>query len=175
MFAAGWFLRPAPETVTIKLTESETQQVIQRARLGYITLDSAKALIISESKIKWIPRDSIVYDYRDSIITHIRDSIIYVPFYAADDTIINFYDTTEIATVSLSMKLKQRFFPLQERFASGLTLMSLTVTIPEAKESSSWFGDFFKNRFIIYMGVGVNYSGTTFDPGFQVGAGIRIL
>ena len=176
-FLACWFVKNcAKDIIEIYLTGSEKQQIIQDARLGWITLDSAKALIISESKIEWIPRDSIVFDYRDSIIYDIRDSIVYIPVYVARDTIINFYDTSKTAIVSLAIRLKQRFFPLQERFASDLKLMSLTVELPEQKVvTGGWFSNFFEHRFIIYGGVGINYGNGKFDTGFQIGAGIRIL
>ena len=176
-FGTCWLVKQcAKDVIEIDLTESERKQIIQEALIGYITLDSAKALIISESKIDWIPRDSIVYDYRDSIVYDIRDSIIYIPVYTARDTTIEFKDTSEVATVSLAIMLRQRFFPLQERFASEMRLMSLKVEIPEAKEPSiGWFDNFFEHRFIIYGGVGVNYGKGKFEPGFQLGAGIRIL
>ena len=177
MFLVGRFTTPASETVTINLTESEKQQIVQDARIDWITLDSAKALIVSESKIewipkiKWIPKDSLVL--RDSL--NIIDSVGYIPVYTANDTTIEFNDTTEVAIVSLAIMLRQRFFPLQERFASELKLMSLKVELPKQKESSGWFGNFFEHRFIIYGGVGVNYGNGKFEPGFQLGTGIRIL
>ena len=173
MFLVGRFTSPASETITINLAESEKQQIIQDAQLRMITLDSAKALITSESKIDWILniKDSIIL--RDSL--NIRDSVRYIPVYTARDTTIEFNDTSEVATVSLTIMLRQRFFPLQERFASELKLMSLTVELPKQKESGGWFGNFFEHRFIIYGGVGVNYGNGKFEPGFQLGTGIRIL
>ena len=162
------------ETITVDLTESEKHQIIQDARLGWITLDSANALIITESKIKWITnyRDSLIF--KDSL--NIRDSVIYIPVYVARDTIINFYDTSKTAIVSLAIRLKQRFFPLQERFASDLKLMSLTVELPEQKVvTGGWFSNFFEHRFIIYIGGGLNYFDKQVRPGIQIGAGIRIL
>jgi len=66
------------------------------------------------------------------------------------------------------MKLKQRFFPLQEKFASDL--------IPEPPiKTRGWFSNFFEHRFIIYIGGGLNYFNRQVQPGIQIGAGIRIL
>jgi len=172
-FGICWLVKNcAKDIIEIDLTESQKQQIVQDARLGRITLDSAKALIVSESKIKWIT------DYKDSLVIkdslNIRDSIIYIPVYTARDTTIEFNDTSEVAIVSLAIKLKQRFFPLQERFASELKLMSLTVEIPEAKEPGGWFSNFFEHRFIIYVGGGLNYYDKQVQLGIQLGAGIRI-
>ncbi len=173
MFLIGRFTTPASETVTINLTESEKQQIVQDAHLGMITLDSAKSLIVNESKIGWILNIKDSVEIRDSL--NIINSVRYIPVYTARDTTIEFNDTTEVAVVSLAIMLRQRFFPLQERFASELQLMSLTVKLPEVKESGGWFGNFFEHRFIIYGGVGVNYGNGKFEPGFQLGTGIRIL
>lgn len=166
----GWATKPAPEITTIDLTATQKQQIVQNARIGYITLDSAKAMIKSESRIKWITetrlttRDSLVI--RDSV--NIIDSVIYIPVYEAPDTLIAFNEITDKAEISLTLKLKQRFFPLQERFASELQLMSLNVDIPKPEPS------FWTNRVIVYAGLGVNYNMKDFSSGFQLGIGIRV-
>jgi len=169
-FLTCWLVKNcAKETITIDLTEAQKQQIIQDARIGWITLDSAKALIITESKIKWITnyRDSIVI--KDSL--NIRDSVIYIPVYVADDTTVIFNEETKKYKVSLAVKLKQRFFPLQEKFASELKLMQLNVEIPKEPVPVS----FWQNRFIIYAGFGINYYDKKIVPGIQLGAGIRIF
>ena len=177
-FGTCWLVKQcAKDIIEVDLTESQRQQIVQKARLGYITLDSAKTLIVSESRINWIPVP-VLYDslvIRDSL--NIIDSVVYIPVYTARDTVIEFRDTSETAIVSLAIMMKQRFFPLQERFASELRLMSLTIEVPEEPEiiSGGWFDNFFEHRFIIYGGVGVNYGNGKFAPGFQLGAGIRIL
>lgn len=174
MFWVGWFAKPPPETTTIDLTESQRQQIIQDARIGWITLDSAKAMINMKSRIRWIInyRDSVVI--RDSI--NIKDSVVFIPVYEANDTTIYFNRTTPKAKVSLAMKLKQRFFPLQEKFASDLQLMSLTIDMPEPEiKTGNWFTNFFEHRFIIYIGGGLNYFNRQVQPGIQIGAGIRLL
>ena len=173
-FGICWFVKNcAKEIIEIDLTESQKHQIIQDAQLGMITLDSAKSLIVSESKIRWIPipRDSVVL--RDSVVY--RDSVKLIPVYTAKDTVIEFNDTSEVAIVSLAIMLKQRFFPLQERFASEIKLMKLKVELPKEPEISGWFSNFFEHRFIIYGGVGINYGNGKFEPGFQLGTGIRIL
>jgi len=170
-FGVAWLTMPKPKIITINLTESEKKQIVQEALIGYITLDSAKALITSESKIEWIYKDSLVI--KDSL--DIRDSVVYIPVYTARDTTVEFSDTSEVAVVNLAIRLKQRFFPLQERFASELQLMNLRVELPETKETGGWFDNFFEHRFIIYIGGGLNYYDKQVQPGIQIGAGVRIL
>ncbi len=159
LFFVGRFTTPAPETVTINLKESEKQQIVQDARLGWITLDSAKALVISESKIKWIPTPKYYDSLRVKDSLNIIDSVVYIPVYTAADTTIQFDDTTETATVSLAIRLKQRFFPLQERFASELKLMSLTVKVPEVKKRES-------GKYMIGLGMGARFDNAYFFGDF---------
>ena len=169
-FLTCWLVKNcSKDIIEVDLTESEKQQIIQDARLGWITLDSAKALIVTESQVRWITnyKDSLVI--RDSL--NIRDSIKYIPVYTAADTTIHFNDTTETAIVGLAINLKQRFFPLQKRFASDLKLMSLSVEVPAPQPVTD---SFWKNRFVFYAGLGINYNDNVLTPGIQLGFGIRI-
>lgn len=173
-FGVAKLTTPKPESIVINLNDFQKQQIIQTARIGWITLDSAKTMIEAKSRIKWITnyKDSLII--RDSI--NVRDSIVFIPVYEASDTIINFNEEKGKYKVSLAIKLKQRFFPLQEKFASDLQLMSLTIDAPKPEiKIRNWFSNFFEHRFIIYIGGGLNYFNRQIQPGIQIGAGIRIL
>ena len=171
-FLTCWLVKNcSKDIIEVDLTESQKQQIIQDARLGWITLDSAKALIVSESKIKWIPTPKYYDSLRIKDSLNIKDSINYIPVYVARDTTIHFNEVTDDYEVSLAVRLKQRFFPLQERFASDLKLMSLSVEVPQQMPVTD---SFWKNRFVFYAGLGINYNDNTFTQGIQLGFGIRI-
>jgi len=80
MFWVGWFAKPPPKAVTIDLTAAQRQQIIQDARIGFIRLDSAKAMIEMESRIRWLInyKDSVVI--RDSV--NVRDSVVFIPVHS---------------------------------------------------------------------------------------------
>jgi len=173
MFGLGFGIAklttPKPEPTTINLTETQKQQIVQEARLGYISLDSAKSMIKSE--IKWIPK--IKWKFKDSLIVrdslNVIDSIVYIPVYEAKDTVIQFDEITDKAEVSLAIKLKQRFYPMQEKFASDVNLLNLKVNLPKPKQGSFW-----EHRFILYAGLGLNYNNNQVNSGIQFGIGIRL-
>lgn len=131
-FLTAWLVKSCHKTTVPVISSQEREQIIQDARKGYITLDSAKALITSESKIKWttIPRDSI-RSIKDSI--NIIDSVIYIPVYEANDSIITLLDSLGYI---VKVGLKQRFFPSQERFASSLWLSQFSA--PKIKPKFSF-------------------------------------
>lgn len=136
MFFVGRCSKECPEPEVIDLTPQQRLQIIQEARLGYIPLDSAMAMIESESKIKWIPKDSIVI--KDSL--NIIDSIVYIPVYEAPDTFITLYDKDTLnAHLLVEAGLKQRFLPTQQRFASSLWLSRLNISLPPEKEPEKAF------------------------------------
>ena len=167
-FLTAWLVKKQ-RPQTIDLTEQQRQQVIQDARLGWITLDSAKAMIETQSKIHWVTR------YKDSLIVkdsiNIRDSVIYIPVYIARDTSVNFYYDTLGSIIDFDIGLRQRFYPLQEKFASDLWMKRFNLSVPEPETCSDGV---FKNRFIVYIGYGVSGDAKSIGTGFQIGAGVRI-
>ena len=105
-FGTAWLVKSCHKTI-IEVVGVDSLRIIQEARMGYITLDSAKTLIVSESKIKWILKDSLII--RDSL--SITDSIVYTPIYEANDSIITLLDSLGYI---VKVGLKQRFLPIQE-------------------------------------------------------------
>ena len=173
-----------PIVTIIDLTDSERKQITQDARLNWMPLDSAYALVdwalAQEGGIKWEIKDSTHWTFKDSInwLWNIKDStvITYIPFYEAEDTIVNFDETVDEVRVELSLLIKPRFFPLYNRFLTETQLQELTVTQP-AKIDSWW-----KHRWVLYAGYGISYAQKTcygeqswcWSNGFQLGLGIRL-
>ena len=159
------------KTTTINLTDSEKKQVTQDARLDWMPLDSAYALVDwalaqGETRINWI--DSIDWNFKDS--TRIKDStaITYVPYFEAEDTIVTFDETDSLQQirVQLSLAIKPRFFPTFNKFLTETQLRELTLTQPE--QVDSWW----KHRWVVYVGYGIGYSFQAgqrdhYDNGYQ--------
>ena len=149
------------ETV-IDLTDSEILQVEQDARLNWMPLDSAYALVDwalqQGGGVKWEIKDSTHWIFKDSInyLWNIKDStaITYLPYYEAEDTIVNFdeMDSLKQIRVQLSLAIKPRFFPMYNKFLTDTQLRELTITQPERVDS--WW----KHRWVIYAGYGIGYS-----------------
>lgn len=143
--------------IIVDLTDSEKLQVRQEARLNWIHLDSAWALVgefavkDSTDKIRWV--DSTHWSFKDSLVLNIKDStnIVYIPFYEGRDTTIKFDETVEDTRVQLSLAVKPRFFPTFERFVTDVQMKSLTLTKP--KEVESWW----KHRWTIGIGYGIGF------------------
>ena len=143
-FGTAWLVKSCHKTI-IEVVGVDSLRITQQARIGYITLDSAKALIVSESKIKWILRDSVII--RDSL--SITDSIVYIPIYEANDSIITLLDSLGYI---VKVGLKQRFLPIQERFASDVWLSQLEV--PSLEESPA---ERIYERIRVGLGVGTRF------------------
>ena len=168
-------------TTVIDLTETDTLNIMQEARLNWIPLSEAWDLaeINSIDKINWT--DSTRWSFKDSI--EIRDSInvVYIPFYEAKDTVVGFDETVDDIRVELSLLVKPRFFPFKSRFITDIQLRHIELTQPV--QADSWW----KHRWVIYAGFGLTYSTNNLnisDPkyfshdgwftGFQLGIGIRL-
>jgi len=132
-----------PEVIEkkVSLTNFEKQQLIQHARLGWISKDSLNLLLkniagVPAKKINWI--DSIKWNYKDSTITHLKDSTVKIqyPVYEADSSFeILKEDSIQNVSVNVKASLKQRFLPLQEAFASEFNIDSLIIKWHEKKYS----------------------------------------
>ena len=162
-FGTSWLVKDcAKEIIEVTLTESQKQQIIQDARLGWITLDSAKTLVVDESKIKWIPTP----DYYDSLrITdslNIIDSVVYIAVYESGDTnIVLFNGDTSNIHIELEIGLNQRFFPAQERFGSSLWLNRLNVSLLREVPVERTYGPY-----MIGIGLGARFEESYFFGDF---------
>jgi len=147
-----------PEIIEIDLTDSQILQVQQEARLNWIPLDSAMTWIEGLEAVDGINwHDSTRWSFKDSTILNIKDSIniIYIPFYEARDTIVQFDEIVEQTRVELSLAVKPRFFPTIERFVTDVQMRKLVLTRPI--EVESWW----KHRWTIYIGYGIMYYKST--------------
>ena len=166
---------------TVDLTETDTLNIIQDARLNWIPLDSAWTLaeINSIDKINWT--EDTNWTFKDSL--RIRDSVrvVYIPFFEAKDTIVHFDEIVDDIRVLASVMVKPRFFPYRSRFITDIQLQHIELTQPV--QADSWW----KHRWVVYAGWGFTYSFNNLnitDPdyfshqgwftGFQFGIGFRL-
>ena len=128
-----WTHKPEIIVQEIALTNFEKQKLIQDARKGWISPDSAKALTNGKIKpaslinwidsVKWIPKDTTIFNYKDSVIAS-------YPVYEADSTFTaEKTDSAQNASAKVVMTLRQRFLPLQEMFASEFQIDSLLINV----------------------------------------------
>ena len=124
-----WTHKPEIIVQEIALTNFEKQRLIADARKGWISPDSAKALTNGKIKpaslinwidsVKWISRDTTIFNYKDSVIAS-------YPVYEADSTFTaEKTDSAQNASAKVVMTLKQKFLPLQEMFASEFQIDTL--------------------------------------------------
>ncbi len=149
--AAALLFKKNPETVvkTISLTDFQAKQITQAARMNYISIDSVKKLLAITSqnlqaakKINWI--DSVKWNVKDSTVI---DSSMMIPIYEADSNLVfTKSDSLKKISVIIYENLKQRFLPLQEMFASKVSIDSVQfnyepqfVEMPEAFYKDKWF------------------------------------
>ena len=142
----GWSLKPNPNPI-------KPDTLIE-----YKYIEKTDTLIVP--KFKTITkRDTI--KYLDTIFVHNETQYV-----AQVDT--TYEDSTLTASVQfispIPLSPKSYFnmnFKVRERI--------ITNTVVQVEEVG-----FFYKRFIPYIGVGMSYNGTTFEPALQIGFGIRI-
>jgi len=148
-FLAGWFAnghfnKPVPQVPDIiNLAKSETKQIIQDARKGYVPIDSVDKYITSKARVHWAFKDSTIW-HDSTMWTEKSDSIKQnnmTPFYESPDTVIQFATKDSIGnSAEIDVSLRQRFFPEYEAFEALMKVQSAKISLYRPpKVPTQWY------------------------------------